>query len=275
MTWHQIDRDELLNITGGDPFPRLVTGPDVVAVANGQHPGSWGLLTPWRPGSTHWGGLAVATSPNGAAAVDPTVESGALEALLSLAPEVTLEWFSTAPGRALTAPAGYTEQGSGVWAFMSTDNEPVTDARVVDSLGFTPVISELDDQRDASFLQAAGERLSHGSYAGFPGRGYASNWLALRDDSGDAADPASVRALGAIHLLGSGVPHLGGIVVDPLLRGRGVGAWLTGMLTARAIRDTGVSTLGVDEGNDTAERLYTRLGYHVGRRLHTRSFVAD
>lgn len=247
MTWGQIDRDGLLALTA-DPFLRYAAPPDALAVTG---PLGWGVLLRWRAHG-HWGGGAV-VSPDAPAGA----ESQALAALTGLARArgVVPEWFSTLPGRELAPPPGLAVHGSGRWAFMWT-------ARA-DGLPPAPTgVVELDDTVDAQAIEAFG-RSHNASFEGFPGHGYSSLWLGVRDGRG-------LAAVGALHVLGSGAPHLAGIVTRPDLRGRGLGAGLTAELTRRAVREHGVATLGVYSDNAGAIRVYERLGYAVAHHLHTR-----
>lgn len=236
----------------GDPFLRYAAPDDALAVAG---PHGWATLVRWRAFG-HWGGAGVVDpqAPAGA-------ESSALAALVDLAEErqVAPEWFSTAPGRQLTAPAGWELGQGGTWAFMWTDR--------ADDLPRAPAgLAELDDAADAERIEHFG--LGHNAtFEGFPGRGYASLWLGVEDAVGGLA------AVGAVHVLGSGAAHLAGIVVRPDLRGTGLGTALTAELTRRAVAGHGASTLGVYSDNAVALRTYHRLGYAVAHHFHTRGTV--
>lgn len=249
VDWATIDREELLRRSGQDPMVRWVTGPDVLAVASDD---GWAWVDRWRPGG-HPGGAAIVRE--GAA---PHAESDALAALVALATDrgTAIEWFSTAPGRALVAPPGLTVSGPGRWAFMATASTAGLPAG-------PPGLLELDDTIDAEEIEAFG-RSHNAAFEGFPGRGLATLWLGTRDGHG-------LRSVGALHSLGTGAPHLAGIVVRPDLRSQGHGAALTAELTRRAVTRHGISTLGVYSDNVVAIRLYERLGYAVARHLQTRS----
>lgn len=251
MTWGALDRDELLDRTG-DPFVRYAAPPDALAVAG---PLGWGCLLRWRAHG-HWGGGAV-VAPD----APPDAESQALAALTELAAErgAVPEWFSTTgEGRDLAAPPGLTTSGSGRWAFMwatSGEDLPAAPRDLVD----------LDDTADAEEIEAFG-RAQNPDFEGFPGHGYSSPWLGVRHGEG-------LVAVGALHILGSGAPHLAGLVVRRDLRGRGLGAALTAELTRRAVAEHGVATLGVYSANTAAIRLYERLGYAVAHHFHTRELA--
>ncbi len=258
VTWAQVDRGELLGRSGEDPWVRWTTTGEVLAVAGED---GWACVGPWRPGGAHWGVAAVVRQ-----GADPSAETRALAVLGALADErgVTIEWFSTHQGRPLEVPDGYQESGSGRWDFLWTRELP-------DPPGPPAAVApvELDDVRHAEEIERFG-RGHNPDFEGFPGRGLASLWLGARDRAG------SLVAVGAVHDLACGIPHLAGIVVEPACRRGGLGRWLTAELTARAIREAGVSTLGAYSDNDAALRLYDGLGYRTAHRWHTRSLaVAD
>lgn len=253
VTWEQVDRAELLDRTGNDPWVRWTTTTDVLAVVGEQ---GWACVGPWRAGGAHWGGAAVVRP-----GASRRSESEALALLGRLARHrgAVPEWFSTHQGRALVPPDGHVEVGSGRWDFLwtCTAPEPSDEPDAVETV-------VLDDRGDAEEILLFGQ--SHNpTFEGFPGHGLASLWLGVRDAHG------SLVGVGAVHELASGVPHLAGIVVDPAVRGRGVGRWLTAQLTGRAVHDAGVSTLGVYSDNSTALALYRALGYRTAHRWHTRS----
>ncbi|OLT17168.1 hypothetical protein BJF80_03015 [Serinicoccus sp. CUA-874] len=258
MTWSQVDRDELLIRSGKDPFVRFATSHELVAVAG---PHGWACASPWRPGSRHWGGAAV-VGPDAPA----DAETAALRAIALAAPDLALEWFSTEDGRELALPPAYVDTGSGRWSFMWCERT----SAAVDPAGLSAQgleLVELADDADADLLDAFGRTHGEDPYMGFPGHGFASLWLAARDEVGQ------IVAVGALHELGSGMPHLAGLVVRPELRGQGIGALLTEALTARAVQEAGVSTLSVFTSNAGAVRLYERLGYATAHRFHTRELA--
>lgn len=250
VTWAPVDLSPLLERTA-DPFLRYAAPPDALTVAG---PLGWAALVRWRPHG-HWGGAAVL-----APGAPPGAESEALGVLDGLAADrgIVPEWFSTTPGRDLVAPPRLELAGGGTWAFMvagRAERLPPAPAGLV----------ELDDATDAERIEAFG-RAHNADFEGFPGHGYASLWLGVEDRAG-------LAAVGAVHVLGSGAPHLSGIVVRPDRRGTGLGAGLTAELTRRAVGGHGFSTLGVYSANTVAVRLYERLGYAVAHHFHTRELV--
>lgn len=251
--WQRVDHAALLQASGADPYVELAVPGDCVAVL-GEH--GWAVLHPWRP-SGHIGGAAVVAHDA------PTdAESAALAALLSLAPETPLEWFSTSAGRELTVPGTFRVTGEGSWDFLSTRQVP----RAPDLPAGLELV-ELDDTADAPVLEEFG-RTHNPEFEGFPGHGFAALWLGVRDPGGD------LIAIGGMHLLATGAPHLSGIVVDRAQRGRGLGRAITAELTRRAIDRAGCSTLGVFHANAPALALYHSLGYLTHHMFHTRSLAA-
>ncbi len=253
--WEQTDREGLRARAGGHAFLRWTTGPTAVGVV-GRH--GWAVLTPWRPGGRHWGGLAV-VAPD----APQDAETAALAVLTDVARQqgVSPEWFSTEPGRALAPPPGYAVDGAGVWDLLWTTEDPQSAGSRRDP----PLhhLVELEDRADAAEIEEFGRR-HNPTFEGLPGRGYAELWLGARGAGG------GLTAVGAVHRLASGVPHLAGIVVDPAHRRAGLGEALTVELTRWSLRSHGVSTLGVYADHADALRLYDRLGYRFGQRLHTR-----
>jgi GNAT superfamily N-acetyltransferase len=100
-------------------------------------------------------------------------------------------------------------------------------------------------------------RVLFGSIA--PGGGLAQQ-LGVRSADAAGTTPIALARLG----IGAGWGGLGAVWTDPAHRGRGLAAHLTAGL-AVALRDEGVSLmhLQVEHDNDTALRLYRRLGFAV------------
>lgn len=246
--WRQVDRAELLELSGGDPFLRWVTDDRLLAIAG---PAGWAWLHPWRPGGRHWGGAFIGPDHDGGA-----LAGSALSRLILLAQAdgVAPEWFSTTDGGALRLPAGWEQAGVGEWDFMWTE-----EAREPTPTGLDFI--ELDDTADAAELERFG-RAHNAAFEGFPGWDYALLWLGVRRRG-------ELVAIGALHALGAGTPHLAGIVTHTDCRGQGLGEAMVTELTRRAIAVAGVSTLGVTHTNTAALRLYQRLGYRTAHLFRT------
>ena len=92
-----------------------------------------------------------------------------------------------------------------------------------------------------------------------PGGGL-SQQLGLR-----AADAAGTRPIALARMgIGAGWAGLGAVWTDPAYRGRGLAAHLTAALAAHLRQeDIGLIHLQVEHDNDTAVRLYRRLGFDV------------
>lgn len=246
--WRQVERSELLRISGNDPFLRWATDDRVLAIAGRA---GWAWLHPWRPGGRHWGGAFIGPAGDGG-----TLAGSALSRLIVLAQArgITPEWFSTEQGGSLSLPAGWEQAGVGEWHFMWAEEVTVPAPA---ELAFV----ELDDAADAAELDAFG-RAHNPAFEGFPGIGYALLWLGIRQRD-------ELVAIGALHALATGTPHLAGIVTHTDYRGRGLGQAMVTELTRRAIAVAGVSTLGVTRTNTAAVRLYQRLGYRTAHSFRT------
>lgn len=158
-------------------------------------------------------------------------------------------------------PARFELTGSGCWEFLSTRTTPEP-APLPDGMEWVT----LDDAADAERLHEFGTA-HNDDFEGFPGQGFSLLWRAVVDSRGDLV------AIGALHELDTGLPHLSGLVVDQRYRGRGLGGALTVDLTRAALAGHGVCTLGVFSGNQAAIRLYHRLGYTTHHSFHSRDFT--
>ncbi|MDT5024607.1 MAG: hypothetical protein QOE61_1033 [Micromonosporaceae bacterium] len=91
-----------------------------------------------------------------------------------------------------------------------------------------------------------------------PGHPMARRWYGIWADGVLVACGADRSG----HLATSpGVGVLGGIAVHPAYRSRGLGAALSAAITTRLFDQYDLVTLGVWPDNDTARRMYERLGY--------------
>ncbi len=82
-------------------------------------------------------------------------------------------------------------------------------------------------------------------------------------------------AVAAVGPNNAGAPHLTSVAVDTASRGLGLGRALVGALTRRAVREHGVSTLGMYSHNTVARGLYRALGYDSPCAWSSRAVVLD
>ncbi len=88
-------------------------------------------------------------------------------------------------------------------------------------------------------------------------------WAGVRDETSGA-----LLAVGALTRRISGVAYLASIATDPAARGRGFGGAITAALTRQAFeRGERLCTLAHYHPNDSARRLYVRLGYETTHRF--------
>lgn len=148
----------------------------------------------------------------------------------------------------------------GDWDWMWTEQAPPP-------VPAEDVLVELDDTSDAADIHALNE-IGNPAAESEPGTGRTTLWLGIRETG-------ALVAAGAIHLTPGGAPHLAGIVVDPRMRGRGLGVAVTAGLTRRAIAEHGVCTLGMYADNDRARAIYAGLGFRVARAWASRRLLPD
>ncbi|MBM6399407.1 GNAT family N-acetyltransferase [Phycicoccus sp. MQZ13P-5] len=89
-------------------------------------------------------------------------------------------------------------------------------------------------------------------------------WLGVRDDDG------SLLACGGSEPSEAGTPTLAGIAVATDRRRSGLGAAVTAALTRRGVEEAGACALGMFADNDSARRVYERLGFTTGMRWRSR-----
>jgi GNAT superfamily N-acetyltransferase len=178
-------------------------------------------------------------------------------------PRVTL-WFAAGGFRHLSVPrasqhvvARHLDLGDrgGDWDWMWTRTSPP------EQLGEDEV-RELDRAcRDelVAFLAEHSPR-THGQPFARPGQ----RWVGVRDTSG------RLLACGASEPSAAGTPTLAGIAARTDLRGRGLGSAVTARLTRDAVDEHGACALGMYADNDTARRVYLRLGFVTGAQWRSR-----
>lgn len=127
------------------------------------------------------------------------------------------------------------------------------------------LLVELDDHADGSELLRLNE-IGNPTAESMPGQGVSELWLGVREEG-------RIVAAGALHRTGADAPILTGIVTHPDARGRGFGAAVIAALTRVALERSEVATLGMYSGNETARRIYHRLGYRTGHSWASRRFA--
>ena len=96
-----------------------------------------------------------------------------------------------------------------------------------------------------------------------PGHPWALGWAGVPGPGG------RLLACGAWSRHAPGVPHLAAITVDEAARGRGLGAALTVAVTRMLLRRHHAVTLAAWGDNQTALRLYRRIGFGAEHRMRT------
>jgi ribosomal protein S18 acetylase RimI-like enzyme len=138
------------------------------------------------------------------------------------------------------------------WDMMACDAPPAAqaaDARVVVLEDLTQVQDFLDRVSPQHSVRADYELVDL--------------WAGVRDE-----DSGALLAVGALTRRLSGVAYLASIATDPAARGQGLGSAVTGYLTRRVF-DGGeqLCTLAHYHPNDSARRIYLRLGYRTTHRF--------
>jgi ribosomal protein S18 acetylase RimI-like enzyme len=236
---------ELLAASGDDPFVRWEVALDAELQA-------WAL--PDR------GVAFVRATPSGRRQL--AVVSGPEAALPVLRAHLDGTLVGPGPDRGFTVPQGTLallgpdpRVGAGDdWEWMWTTSAPPEHPDVV-------ALGPADHDEVAALLAAASPRHS----------------ATIEDD---VVVWAGIREHGLLVACGAhsehvpGVPHLASIAAHPQARGRGLGAAVTGTLTAWALRaGAPVVTLGMYSDNDVARRMYQRLGFTITHRWSSRRLV--
>lgn len=138
------------------------------------------------------------------------------------------------------------------WDLMATWTAPP--AQPAESL-----VCALDDWPEVQdFLDRVNPH--HSVRADYP---LVEQWAGVRDETSGA-----LLAVGALTRRISGVAYLASIATDPATRGRGFGGAVTAALTRLALeRGERMCTLAHYHPNDSARRVYLRLGYATTHRF--------
>lgn len=258
-----VDRAGLLALAGDDPWVRWgLADPlrgqalvhDGVAVVQrlGERPGLW--VAPLRPGladgEVPTGGALAEEAARVAGALRLVREAGLLETWDARAVSVPQEHATVArAGLPLTAEGGD-------WEWMWTGTAPAPEPR-------EETLVQLDDVEDAEELRTFAHTHNPRVWTRI-GEGAVVRWVGARGADG------ALLAVGGAEREDSGVPHLAGILTATQARGQGWGRVVSAALTRWAVAGQGVCTLGMFSDNDTARRLYHRLGYRTSRRWCSR-----
>lgn len=148
------------------------------------------------------------------------------------------------------------DQGEWDWMYTRTapPRQPLEDCIVT-----------LDDGADAEEINALAHANNHRVWV-TAGEGRVEHWVGIRE--GD-----ELIAAGGAEFSPAGKPQLVGIVSATAHRGRGLGAAVTSHLTRWALDGWGTCMLGLYADNDTARRLYRRLGYVTGHQWQWRTLA--
>ncbi|AEG44386.1 GNAT family N-acetyltransferase [Isoptericola variabilis] len=160
-----------------------------------------------------------------------------------------------AAARGVDAPAPFDRPPSGAWDWLGTTAEPPAqpgEDRVVELAG--------EDGR-AEVAECLAVAHPHGE---LPVDEPRSRWFGWRDHDGvlRGVVGASRRVPGQPWVLGS-------VGTDPAWRGRGIAAAVTAVATREGLAEAPMVTLGMYADNDTARRLYRRLGYEVAQEFES------
>lgn len=246
-----IDREWLERASVSDPFSHAYARWDLehaphrirfVSALEGEQTVGYLLVWLGHPAATvvHWVGSDVRSRA--------LVEALPPRPLVVIAPEMFQDAVVTArgPGRPLTV--------------LLLSREPAVEPRT-ESVGPSSVVVRRIERTDHSALVAFAERQADPVAGEYPALDPGEEWIWGAFEQGRLV--GAVRA--AVRL--PEVWLLGGVIVDPSVRGRGVGrALLAAALTAAQEVSVKVG-LYVREDRHEARRLYERLGFRpVGRR---------
>lgn len=138
------------------------------------------------------------------------------------------------------------------WAWLATTRPPA-DVPGTSAVTYDPdpdaVAALLDDANPDAFVR--------------PGHPWVLGWAGVPGTDG------RLLACGAWTRHAPGVPHLAAVTVAEPARGRGLGSALTVAVTRMLLRRHHAVSLAAWGGNETALRLYRRIGFGTEHRLRT------
>ncbi|MET0741638.1 MAG: GNAT family N-acetyltransferase [Candidatus Nanopelagicales bacterium] len=227
---------ELLAASGDDPYVRYDVR-DEVPVRGWSRAGAVAWVAPdaWHRDRAALN--AVGPVPEAAELVGHMITSGAVEPLPCRLPRGAMPLLPDS-----VRPPKWVD-----WDWWWSQTPPPTQANEI-------AVSWLDDD-DHDDITALLELSSPTASASVADE-HTLRWCGVRDDSGALiACCADVRYL-------PNVPHLASIATRPDQRGRGLGAAVTAWISRRCFDEgLGVVTFGMYAHNETARRMYRRLGF--------------
>ncbi|MGN6753482.1 MAG: GNAT family N-acetyltransferase [Intrasporangium sp.] len=242
-------REEILELTGSDPFVRceIRTPLEAPAWASGA------AVAVLRHSNIRRLGVAVLGPAEDVEALSAGLaDSGDLHRLGVGGVTVVRESFE-----ALRRHLPLADKG-GDWEWLCTTTQP---APIPQEDRLIP-LSENDLPDIRALLAVANARTDARPFE-YPHQ----VWVGVRDGSGRLV-ACGVREPNLV-----GVPVLAGITVDESVRGTGLGLAVTARLTRDAVREAGTCTLGLYSDNDVARRLYHGLGYGNGHAFRSRPLL--
>lgn len=229
-----ISPTDLLEASGDDPYCR-------VAALGGEVARAWagdGTIAWLRDDAESRPRLASTGSPEAAASVVPEVLASHPEGLRASLPR----------GGYAYLPGDLTATHVGDWDWFHTATAP--GAQPGEQLVGWLTGSDDDD------IRALLREVSPGAST-WPGDGRARRWAGLRTEDGRLA--AALADTSQV----SGVGHVSSVATALAERGKGYGAALTAWATREFLAEgADLVTLGMYAENDTARRLYKRLGFY-------------
>jgi len=251
---------ELVDVTGGHPTVRYLLSPDKLRRAWAYRRADQGSATTaaWVFDGPRWGPTIIAIgSPVEAARTVAVARRAMPEVGHVTVPAGTLEL--------LPFEIGEGNDWDWFWTTSTPERRPnevlVQDLDVTDPAVFADVAALLDIGAPGASTRPGDERGA--SWTGIPA-------VALNDNAG-----GGLAACLAWQWRSPGVSHLSSITTHPEYRGRGLASDLTAEIVRRHLAEGARAvTLGMYADNDTARRVYEKLGFSVGQAFSSRELIA-
>ncbi|MCE1179608.1 MAG: GNAT family N-acetyltransferase [Micrococcales bacterium] len=258
-------RDEVLTATTDDPFVDLslppadglratALGPAVALECGSDDDGRW--LWVLSPGPAATTGLLAAL----VAETDWLTPAGSAEPF----GEVSVPRHSATAARALLTDKGIAIGPPAEWEWMHTRTAPPPQPGEGDLVE----LHESDRDRILAILSEHSPR----TFAR-PFEHDRQLWLAAVEPGQAPSNPATLVAVGCADHTLHGIRRLEGIATRPDRRGRGLGAAITAALTRRGLDERGACVLEMFSDNETARRVYHRLGYTTDHEWTTAALL--